>query len=62
MFHVWGKMQLLSKQVLPTFLPPAKYLAFQKRMYVWIPWQRNNIKIISELQAIHKKLTYFPKP
>jgi hypothetical protein len=28
----------LSKQVLPTFLPLAMNLAFQKRMYVVVSW------------------------
>ena len=36
MFHVWGKKHLLSKQVLPTFLPLAMNLTFKKRMYVLI--------------------------
>ena len=38
MFRAWGKTQLLSKQVLPTFLPLAMSLVFQKRMYVAVSW------------------------
>ena len=38
MFRALGKTQLLSKQVLPTFLPLAMNLAFQKRMYVVVSW------------------------
>ena len=36
MFRALGKAQLLSKQFLPTFLPLAMYLVFQRKMYVLV--------------------------
>ena len=38
MFRALGKTQLLSKQVLPTFLPLAMSLVFQRKMYVRVSW------------------------